>query len=121
MHCLSGLIKGLKPSCRPEFVVVTGDLTDAKDARKIKTMQYVEEWEVYQAAVDQGLKDSPTPWYDMRGNHDCFNLPSWESQQNMYRAYGKSATLLEGDGVYSWQVEKDFGLYQFVAVDAWYV
>ncbi|KAI9271533.1 Metallo-dependent phosphatase-like protein [Phascolomyces articulosus] len=105
------------PMIKPELVVVTGDLTDAKDSDRIKTQQYPEEWEMYKAIVEQG--SGGIPWYDTRGNHDAFNLESWQSEHNLYRAYGKSAELLEaGEGVYSWQVEKPFGKYQFVAMDA---
>ena len=99
-------------------MVVTGDLTDAKASDKIKTQQYIEEWEMYKAAVEEGA--GKMAWYDMRGNHDCFNLESWQSQSNLYRTYGKSAQLIEtGEGVYSWDVEKSFGNYQFVVADAW--
>lgn len=56
----------------------------------------------------------------MRGNHDCFDLVSWQAENNMYRTFGKSARLLDdGKGVYSWQVAKTFGNYNFVVVDSW--
>ncbi|KAF7720944.1 Transmembrane protein 62 [Apophysomyces ossiformis] len=101
---------------RPSFVVVTGDLTDAKDRTRLKSKQYIEEWQVYQSAIDEKVD---VPWYDMRGNHDCFDLASWKSLSNFYRVFGKSADLVEdGQGVYSWTIEKPFGRYQFVAVDA---
>lgn len=55
----------------------------------------------------------------MRGNHDCFDLPSWKSRVNYYRTHGQSAGLVEqGRGVYSWQVNRPMGDYQFVAIDA---
>ncbi|KAG0163151.1 Transmembrane protein 62 [Apophysomyces sp. BC1015] len=101
---------------KPTFVVVTGDLTDAKDQTGRTSKQHIEEWQVYKSAIDESVH---VPWYDMRGNHDCFNLPSWESGSNLYRTFGKSADMLElGQGVYSWTVEKAFGRYKFVAVDA---
>ena len=62
------------------------------------------------------------PWYDMRGNHDCFDLPSWQSHVNFYRTHGKSADLMEaGQGIYEWQLAPSYGKYRFVAIDAWYV
>jgi hypothetical protein len=55
----------------------------------------------------------------MRGNHDCFDLPSWQSRVNYYRTHGSSADLVEqGKGVYSWQIDQPMGSYQFVAIDA---
>ncbi|KAI7858449.1 Metallo-dependent phosphatase-like protein [Circinella umbellata] len=110
-------IHSFLPFIKPELVVVTGDLTDAKASDKVKTQQYPEEWEMYKAIVEQGAKG--ISWYDMRGNHDSFNLESWQSEQNLYRTYGQSAELLEaGEGVYSWELDKPFGKYQFIAMDA---
>lgn len=97
-------------------MVATGDLTDAKDKKKITSQQYIDEWEVYQKAIEEKVD---IDWYDMRGNHDCFDLPSWQSRVNYYRTHGKSAGLVEqGKGVYSWQVNQIMGDYQFVAIDA---
>ncbi|KAI9498188.1 Metallo-dependent phosphatase-like protein [Zychaea mexicana] len=105
------------PNIKPELVVVTGDLTDAKASDAVKTQQYPEEWEMYKAVVEQGA--GGIPWYDMRGNHDAFNIESWQSEQNLYRTYGMSAKQIEvGQGVYSWHVDKPFGQYQFVVADA---
>ena len=103
---------------RPEFVVVTGDLTDAKDETRTISLQHQEEWQIYKSAVEQG--GNTTTWYDMRGNHDCFDLVSWEAENNMYKTFGKSPKLLEeGKGVYDWQLNKPYGTYNFVAVDTW--
>jgi hypothetical protein len=105
--------------CRPEFVVVTGDLTDAKDHRRITSQQYLEEWKTYKLAIEQQPWTNTT-WYDMRGNHDCFDLPSWQSKVNLYRTYGQSADrVAHGQGIYTWQHSPSYGDYQFVAIDAW--
>ncbi|KAF1802973.1 Metallo-dependent phosphatase-like protein [Mucor lusitanicus] len=116
IHFLHFLQSAL-PVISPEFVVVTGDLTDAKDESRTVSAQYPQEWQVYKSAVEQGANG--TTWYDMRGNHDCFDLVSWQAESNLYKDYGKSAKVLDdGKGVYSWQVSKTFGNYQFVAVDS---
>ncbi|KAI8375619.1 Metallo-dependent phosphatase-like protein [Choanephora cucurbitarum] len=110
-------LQSVLPHLKPEFVVITGDLIDAKDATKTVSAQYREEWQVYRAAIDQSANG--TVWYDMRGNHDCFDLTSWQAENNYYREFGESSQLLnEGKGVYSWQISKPFGEYNFVAVDA---
>ncbi|KAK4509571.1 ribosome biosynthesis protein nip7 [Mucor velutinosus] len=109
-------IQSILPVVKPEFVVVTGDLTDAKDKKRITSQQYIDEWDVYQTAIKEKVT---VDWYDMRGNHDCFDLPSWQSRVNYYRTHGHSAGLIEqGKGVYSWQVNQPTGKYQFVAIDA---
>ncbi|KAI7897094.1 Metallo-dependent phosphatase-like protein [Mucor mucedo] len=105
------------PVIKPEFVVVTGDLVDAKDQTRTVSAQHPEEWQVYKSAVEQGA--NTTKWYDMRGNHDCFDLVDWQAENNMYKTFGESAKLLDdGKGVYSWQVSKSFGEYNFVVVDS---
>ncbi|KAI8339967.1 Metallo-dependent phosphatase-like protein [Chlamydoabsidia padenii] len=117
LHFLQ-FIQSVLPIIRPEFVVVTGDLTDAKDHRRITSQQYLEEWKTYKMAIDQQPWTNTT-WYDMRGNHDCFDLPSWQSKVNLYRTYGQSADRVEhGKGIYTWQHSPSYGDYQFVAIDA---
>ncbi|CEP10505.1 hypothetical protein [Parasitella parasitica] len=109
-------IQSILPVVKPEFVVVTGDLTDAKDKKRVTSQQYIDEWDVYQTAIKEKVT---VDWYDMRGNHDCFDLPSWQSRVNYYRTHGHSANLVEqGKGVYSWQLNRPTGKYQFVAIDA---
>lgn len=109
-------IQSILPVVKPEFVVATGDLTDAKDKKRVTSQQYADEWSIYQQAIKEKVN---VDWYDMRGNHDCFDLPSWKSRVNYYRTHGQSAGLVEqGRGVYSWQVNRPMGDYQFVAIDA---
>ncbi|GAA5817187.1 hypothetical protein MFLAVUS_010729 [Mucor flavus] len=109
-------IQSIIPVVKPKFVVVTGDLTDAKDKKRVTSQQYIDEWDTYQQAIAEKVH---VDWYDIRGNHDCFDLPSWQSRVNYYRTHGKSAGLVEqGKGVYSWQVNQPMGDYQFVAIDA---
>ncbi|KAI8342116.1 Metallo-dependent phosphatase-like protein [Chlamydoabsidia padenii] len=117
LHFLQ-FIQSVLPILRPEFVVVTGDLTDAKDYRRITSQQYLEEWKTYKMAIEQQPWTNTT-WYDMRGNHDCFDLPSWQSKVNLYRTYGQSADrVAHGKGIYTWQHSPSYGEYQFVAIDA---
>ncbi|CAO3608777.1 unnamed protein product [Cunninghamella blakesleeana] len=111
-------IRSILPIIKPEFIVVTGDLTDAKDRKRITSQQYIEEWKVYKSAIEQQSWTNTT-WYDMRGNHDCFDLPSWQSRVNFYRQYGQRSNEVEqGKGIYSWKHSQPYGEYQFVAIDA---
>ncbi|KAL0084270.1 Metallo-dependent phosphatase-like protein [Phycomyces blakesleeanus] len=116
-HYFLHFIRSILPVLKPSFVVVTGDLTDAKDMRRVTSQQYVEEWSLYNYAIDQGVQG--TRWYDMRGNHDCFDLPSWKSRANLYRTHGQSASLIaEGGGIYAWEERLEYGRYKFIAIDA---
>ena len=49
------------PVIRPKVVLVTGDLTDAKDSDFVGSVQFIEEWKNYYAAI----ADSPGgPWVE---------------------------------------------------------
>lgn len=107
------------PFYAPEFVVVTGDLTDAKDVMQAGGEQYQTEWQQYRQLLDTyGLveKRNGTFWRDLRGNHDCFAVPDWSHESNYFRHYavmGKQA---------SWRITDSFpfGNYTFIAIDGWY-
>ena len=106
------------PFINPEFVLATGDLTDAKDEKKMLSLQYKKgmldlnryketrvmiEWMAYHAVLKSaGLLNRKGPggidyYYDLRGNHDCFNV---NPNLNYFKEY--SATKTEG---YSFKVE----------------
>ncbi|KAL7751601.1 hypothetical protein RI367_003066 [Sorochytrium milnesiophthora] len=114
VHLLS-FLKTALPMISPEFVVVTGDLTDAKDARKLTSAQYEDEWKAYHTAlVDSGVADKNNGrfWWDQRGNHDCFNLANWQSKENHFLKY----STVKAAG-YRFTYMRDFGTYLFVALD----
>ncbi|KAJ1920785.1 hypothetical protein IWQ60_006920 [Tieghemiomyces parasiticus] len=121
-HATGGIVHFLHflgtavPLISPAFVVATGDLTDAKDVAMLGSSQYPEEWRAYRTALAQaGMLDrnGGEYWYDLRGNHDCFNVPSWDSDVNYFRTYG----VRQSRG-YSFERRYPFGSYGFVAVDA---
>lgn len=121
------------PLIAPELVVATGDLTDAKDKRKLKSKQYESEWIAYRSILESSgvLQRKPhqdtkinvfttdksneiesTFWWDQRGNHDCFNVPEFLNSRNRY---GKmSVTKAEG---YALHISKDYGTYSFIGID----
>ncbi|RHZ56875.1 hypothetical protein Glove_396g92 [Diversispora epigaea] len=102
------------PVVSPSFVLVTGDLTDGKDVDGITSQQLIEEWTSYQTALkESGVLDRSNYWFDLRGNHDCFNVRSWESEQNLFRKF--SALKQQGFDVI---IEKEFGNYRFLGIDA---
>ncbi|KAF9411815.1 Transmembrane protein 62 [Podila epigama] len=104
------------PLIDPAFVVVTGDLTDAKDKQLVGSMQYLDEWITYKDALDESgvlKKRNGTFWHDLRGNHDCFNVPDWNSKENLYAEM--SATKTPG---FMFDVRADYGKYGFIGIDA---
>ncbi|KAK7474694.1 hypothetical protein BaRGS_00034059 [Batillaria attramentaria] len=110
------MVQDYLPIIQPQLVLVTGDLTDAKDAGNIKSRQYEEEWHGYQQAIKQCQTFSNATFLDTRGNHDAFDVPEVDGDGNFFRKYsvmGKQHALS-----YHYAHETDFGRYSFIAIDA---
>lgn len=111
------------PLVAPDVVLCTGDLTDAKSESTLTSVQHKEEWIAYHRALEvSGIskRKGPGPnlgafWWDQRGNHDCWNTPSFLSVKNMFKDY--SMTKEKG---FAFDIKKSFGTYSFVAIDGWY-
>ncbi|KAI9593790.1 Metallo-dependent phosphatase-like protein [Syncephalis fuscata] len=104
------------PLVSPSFVLVTGDLTDAKSERVLAGVQFEDEWQTYHRLLkSSGVLDKAEGkfWHDLRGNHDCFSVNGWKDKNNYYRQYGASPH----DGGWSFDVKRSFGNYSFVAID----
>jgi hypothetical protein len=100
----------------PELVVVTGDLTDAKSKWKLSSQQYHEEWASYYSSLqDARVLDlnHGNFWFDQRGNHDCFDVSSFDHPSNLFRHF--SSQKAEG---YAYALDKSFGKYAFIGLDA---
>lgn len=41
------------PSIKPDFIITTGDLVDAKDKNKLRSLQYIQEWKGYWNLLDE--------------------------------------------------------------------
>lgn len=108
---LRSYLTNVLPKISPSFVVVTGDLTDAKDKFKVGSKQYEDEWQRYQDTLAEFNLSSPF-WLDLRGNHDCFNVPGWDSRVNYFAQY--SSTKREN---FVHHVETPFGKYAFIGID----
>ncbi|KAL1921054.1 uncharacterized protein VTP21DRAFT_11689 [Calcarisporiella thermophila] len=114
IHFLHFLSTAL-PQISPSNVFATGDLTDAKDAKKLIGLQYLEEWLLYRAALEEsGVLRYPGFYRDVRGNHDTFGVSGWESKGNYYRDFGADG----GHPGWVLKEEKEFGRYAFVGLDA---
>ncbi|KAJ1942185.1 hypothetical protein EC988_006558, partial [Linderina pennispora] len=108
-------LKTAVPLIAPRLVTITGDLTDGKDEQRLTSMQQIEEWQAYQNALkDFGVQErfSGTFYRDQRGNHDCFDVFSFDDQGNYYKNY--SAVGANG---YQLDINEPFGRYSFVATD----
>ncbi|PAA77433.1 hypothetical protein BOX15_Mlig029960g1 [Macrostomum lignano] len=100
---------------RPELVVVSGDLTDAKLPDFKASRQYEEEWKIYHGLLQEFKVDEVTKWLDLRGNHDAFNIFSLDARQNFFAKYSRRGK--DSPRSYMHTVRKPFGQYSFVALD----
>nr|XP_039259686.1 transmembrane protein 62-like [Styela clava] len=100
----------------PELVLVTGDLTDAKEENKIDSRQFEEEWKIYHSIITKNNVTEKCVWLDIRGNHDAFDVArANDANSNYYLKYSGDKGKLSS-AVY--QVEKQYGKYSFIPVDA---
>ncbi|BHF61258.1 Transmembrane protein 62 [Sparganum proliferum] len=96
--------------------MVSGDITDAKLQNRAGSMQFSEEWTVYDDIIRKSGVLNYTKWLDMRGNHDAFNVPSPDHADNYYRQYSVQGRNFPQS--YMINHRKPYGTYSFVGLDA---
>lgn len=114
---LKSFIANELPLIAPELVLATGDLTDAKFKYSVKSKQHIEEWQAYHDALSSSKvldRQKGRFWWDIRGNHDCFNVPAFNHSENYFRILSASKN---SDG-FAFELKKTFGTYSFIALDA---
>jgi hypothetical protein len=100
----------LLETVQPQFMVLTGDITEGKDGGLIPTGQSDAEWQNYRAIVDSNGM-SPDSYFDMPGNHDQYN----EADLNHYLEY---SVLGQATGAinHAWTREDTAGKTLFIAL-----
>ncbi|KAG5450069.1 Transmembrane protein 62 [Clonorchis sinensis] len=101
---------------RPEFVSVSGDITDARSAVFISSKQYLSEWSSYRAAIRKSGILELTKVYDIRGNHDMFDVLRVNHSTDYFSKYGVQGPSHTRSYLYT--VRKPFGNYSFINLDA---
>ncbi|XP_077286400.1 transmembrane protein 62-like [Arctopsyche grandis] len=101
---------------KPKVVLASGDLTDAKHKNNMGSAQHEEEWIVYNDVLKKCDIKNKTIWFDIRGNHDNFNVPNWNSSQNYFKQYSMQGSHNQRSYMKVIQQGKD--KFAFIAVDA---
>ncbi|TRY74657.1 hypothetical protein TCAL_00573 [Tigriopus californicus] len=81
------LFKFVGQDVNPLAVLVTGDLTDAKEADHQGSRQFVEEWQMYRHILNASDIISKTTYLDIRGNHDNFDVA--KKDDDLYQKYSE--------------------------------
>jgi predicted phosphodiesterase len=98
---------------QPEFVVLSGDLTDSTNGNWFgyPNGPYQQEWDEYKSILAKGNVNS-TNFYDIPGNHDAYN-----DQYFQYYIYNSVQGQETGSTQVSWTREFYFGKYHFLGVN----
>lgn len=89
---------------RPSLVLVTGDITDAKNRYRTTDRQDEDEWIQYKNSMDFVIKESGLEkrvFFDLRGNHDKYGVPYVGSYWDFFSKYSISAQLNRTSSVQS--------------------
>jgi Icc-related predicted phosphoesterase len=100
---------------KPQVVIASGDLTDAKD-EILGSQQFAEEWKAYYQSLVESNVLNKTTFMDIRGNHDNFNVEFLNSNADLFKNF--SAQGKHHKRSYLKQIEVDGVKYNFVALDA---
>lgn len=104
----------------PSLVLITGDLTDGKSKDLLTMKQNEQEWLEYESVMQDVIKTSglnKTLFYDLRGNHDNFGVPSLGSSVDFFSKYSINGKLGRKENVNTVTLETSERKHLFVGVD----
>ncbi|WOK93407.1 hypothetical protein Cni_G02104 [Canna indica] len=93
------LVRLLTPALRairPSLLLITGDITDAKNKRRTSTRQDISEWIQYKSSVEAIVNHSGIEKrriFDTRGNHDKYGVPHVGHELDFFSVYSVSSQL----------------------------
>ncbi|XP_038890288.1 putative metallophosphoesterase At3g03305 [Benincasa hispida] len=105
----------------PSLVLITGDLTDGKSKDLLTMIQIEEEWMEYQNVMEEVITRSgldKSIFFDLRGNHDKFGVPTVGGSFDYFSNYSISGQLGRNANVQSVTVQDGQQKYLFVGFDS---
>eukprot|EP01029_Cantina_marsupialis_P013173 TRINITY_DN2916_c1_g3_i1.p1 TRINITY_DN2916_c1_g3~~TRINITY_DN2916_c1_g3_i1.p1 ORF type:complete len:722 (-),score=158.67 TRINITY_DN2916_c1_g3_i1:252-2417(-) len=111
------------PGVNPQAVFVTGDMTDGMRSGAIpfsNTRAPMEEdWQTYYEVLSSRGLDDPNFWFDVRGNHDTYGVPSDDGPKQFYSKYSVQGKVLGSPQHFTRTISAKNGgsSYNFVFID----
>ncbi|KAI3507005.1 hypothetical protein L1887_21710 [Cichorium endivia] len=105
----------------PSLVFITGDLTDGKSKDLLTMKQIEEEWVEYQTTMENVIKKSGLDkniFYDLRGNHDNFGVPTIGGSYDYFSNYSINGQLGRSQSVNSVTLQTATRDHLFVSFDS---
>ncbi|TKV96973.1 hypothetical protein SEVIR_9G465600v4 [Setaria viridis] len=104
---------------RPHLLLVTGDITDAKNQQRTTSRQDEYEWVTYKKTIDAivrrgGIDKSRI--FDIRGNHDTYGVPYRGVKLDFFSTYSINSQLKRLSTISSILLQGD-RRYQFLGID----
>ncbi|XP_073020015.1 putative metallophosphoesterase At3g03305 [Primulina eburnea] len=106
---------------KPALVLLTGDLTDGKSKDLVVMKQDEEEWIEYEKVMRDVVRRSglnESSFYDVRGNHDNFGVPSIGGSYDFFSKYSFNGRLKRRGNVNSVTIQTSKRKLLFVGVDS---
>uniref|UniRef100_A0A453IGF2 Calcineurin-like phosphoesterase domain-containing protein n=1 Tax=Aegilops tauschii subsp. strangulata TaxID=200361 RepID=A0A453IGF2_AEGTS len=93
---LVSLLGSALRTIRPHLLLVSGDITDAKNSKRTTSRQDEDEWITYKKTIDalvaKGGIDKRRI-FDIRGNHDTYGVPYRGSELDFFSTYSVNSQL----------------------------
>nr|CAD1837589.1 unnamed protein product [Ananas comosus var. bracteatus] len=117
------LVRLLAPALRllrPSLLLITGDLTDAKNKKRTSTRQDEYEWILYRNSMDEVVKQSGLDKhriFDIRGNHDKYGVPFVGHKMDFFSTHSINSQLNRLSTIYSISLLGNDRRYLFIGID----
>ncbi|XP_020257007.1 putative metallophosphoesterase At3g03305 [Asparagus officinalis] len=105
---------------RPHLLLITGDITDAKNRKRTSTRQDESEWIQYKRSMDAVVRQGGIEKrriFDIRGNHDKYGVPYAGSSLDFFSSYSISSQLNRLSNIHSISLVGDDRTYMFLGID----